>query len=436
MKIQVKTILLLVSILVIGIILPAIKPAIYLALAIHAFRGPKQTIEAFTVLFVILMGNPAAFGGSGKSLRWLVIISGFLSTIFQMTRRQKGNQTDENMLFIWFFFLAMLPIALLSSKIPSVSVFKLISFFMGAITIFHSFRTTRLQQEYWKNWFFTVFLFLLSASLLTFPLGIGFLRNGRGFQGIFNHPQTLGPICGIIASFFLGEYIFGKYKKQKVVLLLGSISVIFIFLSLARLGLVILGGGFLIAYLLSTLNGQRIIVPRFGQNVIIMFVTGILFLLIYDSESILKLASSFVQKRENTANIAEAFYESRGFLIEGSMQNFHQFPMLGIGFGVPTDFTLGFRNLETIMGIPIGASIEKGFFPSALLEEVGLIGTFLTILLIISIVKKVIRTRNFTLLWFVISVLLLNIGEAVFFSFGGLGLFDWLLLGFCYNQSY
>lgn len=435
MKIQQKTLLVLFGIFAISLVVPAIKPLIYLILAVHALRGAKETIEAFSLLFIILMGNPAIFGTSGTGLRWVVILMGFAGTFWRMIRKGGSNQTDSNIITIWLFFLILFPISILTSKVPSVSTFKLISFFIGALTVFHCFRTTRQLQEYWKHWFYTIFVFLILASLLTFPLGYGFLRNGRGFQGIFNHPQTLGPVCGILGAWFMGEYIFSKNKKNLTVLLLGGTSIVFIFLSLARLGLAMLGGSFILAYLISYLSGRRVIIPPFGQWIIFLSTLAFIFMAIYDYESISNFIGGFIQKREPTADLNAAFYESRGFLIEASMSNFWQYPLLGIGFGVPTDYLAGFGNIETFMGIPIGASVEKGFFPSALLEEVGLFGTLITLILVISIISNVNRKGNFPLLWLVNTVLLLNIGEAVFFSFGGLGLFDWLMFGFCYNQA-
>ncbi|MCB9299012.1 MAG: O-antigen ligase family protein [Lewinellaceae bacterium] len=435
LQLQRNTLLVLGIIFAVHLAVPAINPLVYVLLAAHALRGPKQTIEAFSIMFVVLMGNPGVFGGSGKSLRWLVIIAGFATTVMGMLGRGGAIRTDRNLLFIWFFFLAMLPTAILTSKIPGVSAFKLISFFMGAITVFRSFQATHQLQAYWKSWFYTLFVFIIGASLLAFPLGVGFLRNTRGFQGIFNHPQTLGPVCGILAAWFMSDYIFGKGSKTNFVLIFGITSTVMIFLSQARLGLAILGGSFILAYLLFYLNGRKVVIPRFGQNIIFAASLAFVFLLIYDFESISGFFTSFIQKRTQDAALSEAFYESRGFLVEASLQNFRDYPMLGIGFGVPTDYASGFRDLETFMGIPTGASIEKGFFPSALLEETGLIGALLTLALIISIIAKVNKKRDFPLMWFLLAVLLLNIGEAVFFSFGGLGLFDWLMLGFCYNQA-
>ena len=72
--------------------------------------------------------------------------------------------------------------------------------------------------------------------------------------------------------------------------------------------------------------------------------------------------------------LTEAFAESRESLIDRSMDNFRQYPIAGIGFGVPSDTSQELFEVKRVGGIPISASVEKGSLPSATLEETGIIG--------------------------------------------------------------
>jgi hypothetical protein len=87
------------------------------------------------------------------------------------------------------------------------------------------------------------------------------------------------------------------------------------------------------------------------------------------------------------------------------------------------------------MGVPVSASSEKGFMPTAMLEEVGLFGTLLVVLIMLAISIPVLRLGRFPVVWTYFAALLINVGAAVFFSLGGVGFFMWLMIGFCYGQA-
>jgi len=437
LQIQQRTLFLLIGIFASIYVVSAVELLVYAGLALHALRGPRQAIESLSLMFVLLMANPGVISGSGKSLRWGVLIAGFGGTLLHAASNttKKDSQSNPIVTYIWIFFLIMLPVSLFTSKIAVVSTFKLLSFFMGTFTILYCFRQTQYLKDHWKNWFTTIFTFMTVGSFLILPLGLGYLRNGSGFQGLFNHPQTMGPVGAIMATWFLGIYLFSREKKSIWYLVMGGLCIFFIFLSQARIGLAMMAGGFVFAYLAFIGSGKIVRIPRAGKNMIALSVFAFLVLLAYDASSITNFFTEFLQKRTEGAELSEVVYESRGFLIAASMQNFYDFPVFGIGFGVPTDYESGFRNMSTFMGIPTGASIEKGFMPSAVLEETGLIGATLTIILIATLIITVNRKHQFHVLWLLMTTLLLNVGEAVLFSFGGLGLFAWLMFGFSYNQA-
>lgn len=81
------------------------------------------------------------------------------------------------------------------------------------------------------------------------------------------------------------------------------------------------------------------------------------------------------------------------------------------------------------MGIPISAPVEKGFIPTSILEETGIFGALAFYAFIISLAAEAMRRKDPGWAGLFFGCLYINVGEAVIFSVGGIGLFYWLLIG-------
>jgi len=133
--------------------------------------------------------------------------------------------------------------------------------------------------------------------------------------------------------------------------------------------------------------------------------------------------------------------KSRGVLMRASMENFFDSPVAGIGFGAPSDAGPGDMEIDRVLGverfygIPVSASEEKGFMPTAVLEEVGLVGAVLLLILLGVLSWPVVQWGGMAINWMFWTTLAINGGAAVFFSLGGLGLVMWIIIGFCFSQS-
>jgi hypothetical protein len=119
-----------------------------------------------------------------------------------------------------------------------------------------------------------------------------------------------------------------------------------------------------------------------------------------------------------------------------SMRNFRDHPLTGIGFGAPSDPVRFARQLERgPYGIPLSASVEKGFMPTAVLEETGIVGAILILLLLLFMFAPTVLHPDPTLFWVMATSLFLNFGEMVFFSVGGMGFFLWFVMAFCHVSA-
>jgi hypothetical protein len=136
---------------------------------------------------------------------------------------------------------------------------------------------------------------------------------------------------------------------------------------------------------------------------------------------------SFVLKRGGSS-VEDAFLESRGLGAVEEFRNFVRRPLTGNGFGVyPSgDFPEG---VVTIAGIPISAPVEKGFLPTAVLEETGLFGGIAFVYLVLSLAIPAWKGGSLPLLAAFVACLFVNVGEENLLSPSGIGYYLWMLIG-------
>jgi O-antigen ligase len=139
--------------------------------------------------------------------------------------------------------------------------------------------------------------------------------------------------------------------------------------------------------------------------------------------------SDFLAKGVESSSVREGFERSRGNAIEKSWKNFQENPVFGIGFGTASDPEDNKGLGGNIGGIAFSAPVEKGFLPSATLEENGLIGTFFLLVFMGMLLRGCLKKKNFTGLCIFLTCIFVNIGEMIFFSMGGIGLYIWLMIG-------
>jgi len=137
---------------------------------------------------------------------------------------------------------------------------------------------------------------------------------------------------------------------------------------------------------------------------------------------------AFKDTEKGQRNVYGAYYASRGGGVISEWNNFLASPWLGNGFGVYPDGKFPSGVVE-FAGIPISAPIEKGFLPTAILEEGGLIGASSLALLIIWLGRSAWRSHDLRWRALFLACIGVNVGECVFLSPGGIGLIIWLLMG-------
>ena len=138
-----------------------------------------------------------------------------------------------------------------------------------------------------------------------------------------------------------------------------------------------------------------------------------------------ELAWSFVFKHDSQS--VEEAIQTRSGGAESQIDNFIKNPILGNGFGVPADGRFGGEVVE-VFGLPISAPVEKGFLPTAILEETGILGTTLFFWWLLLAFCYACRGQSGIFGALFAAAFFVNFGELSFFSVNSLGLLNFALI--------
>ena len=108
-------------------------------------------------------------------------------------------------------------------------------------------------------------------------------------------------------------------------------------------------------------------------------------------------------------------------------KNIKNKPFKGIGFGIASEPEHMEVERDPFIGLPVSAVIEKGVMPVAVVEELGIFGALAVLSWLLVVLRRGARAgvSQFAVL---ITLLLVNFGESMFFSVGGMGMLLSILL--------
>lgn len=398
----------------------------YGALIFWMFRGARQTVEALCLLVIIGNPNPGLFPAESSLtlslLRWIAILAAFGLSVTRIKHR-----FPSALKWAYLFAATASLTSTVSSYALDVSLFKVTAFALGITAITLSVQQAHCTVDHWRRWFLTLFAIIV---VIGFPLlfsDVGYVKNGRGFQGILAHPQAYAVFLAPGLSWLIVS-IFTRELKSPLWYGVAALAFVSLAATLARTGLAafILGTG--AALLVTLFSGPW---RRAGKHV---FETSILAALIalplalWQYDWLAAKATELISKGNDVSSLQDAYAGSRGHLLQASIDDFTSNPLVGIGFGVasnPWEFVI---ERDPLIGLPISAATEKGNIYAAVLGETGLIGTAAFAALILSILATA-KRRGSAALAVAITALLTNFGEAILLSISGLGLYLWLIIG-------
>ena len=108
-------------------------------------------------------------------------------------------------------------------------------------------------------------------------------------------------------------------------------------------------------------------------------------------------------------------------------ENIKNTPWTGIGFGIASEPAYMEVQRDPVLGLPLSALVEKGVMPIAVVEELGIFGALAIVGWLWVMLRRGARSgvSQFAVL---ITLLLVNFGESMFFSVGGMGMLLLVLL--------
>lgn len=408
--------------------------AAFFLLAGYALTGRAQAIQALALSWLFSMLSPgiapevpqAALG------RYAVIAGAALSVLLRARRGRgsSGASVHRLVLFTVLLGMGMVAHALLFSAVRDVSVLKAVSWTVAVATLLSAWAglSDEARQRLERQLFGGLVVLLLS-SLPLVASGRGYLVNGTGFQGVLAHPQAFGPTVALLAA-WLGSRIVADPRPPWRVVGLFVLALVLIVLSEARtaglglaLGLVVAAfSGRMLAHrklrdYLPGLRSRRVQVVV-GLGLLVMIAAG---------PFLSQRIGTYLSKRSGASSVIEAYDRSRGGKVEKIWTNIRAHPLRGIGFGVASDpFEMEVRR-DPVLGLPTGASIEKGVAYLAVWEELGLLGLLAVMGWLWLLVRRA-ALGGMTPLAVCLTALAMNFSEATLFSPSGMGMLTLVLL--------
>jgi O-antigen ligase len=418
--------------------LPSGVMAATTVVAAIGLTGPTQATFALLLLLYLRISNPAFSGqdleaGTGPGLVGIIGLLLCSARIWINALAKPRIIADSLPAFTVPYVVTILMLSLFASSDPTISFLKVLSFFipMGAVVM--GIHIVMQQGRQLLPYVTTLWIFVLVLSIPTLAIpSVGYFRDGMGFQGILNHPQGLAVFLAPIVSFSLIRAITQTESRSLSYIAICAVSIAFLWLTRGRTGFGAILLGFILLMLLRPGFTRAIFVLVRDASMRLWLVAGsalALVILLVTDVPIVEMVSNFVFKDVDAAGLSGAYKSSRGFIVDQAIANFRSNPLTGIGFGISNSSTHVFNvQIDPLTGLPVGAATEKANLLLAVVEETGIIGTFMFAPFIFLLVRRMARTPDLSLAWCAMAALCTNVAETTFFSFGGIGLYTWLIM--------
>lgn len=396
--------------------------------------GRAQAVQALALSWLFSMLSPGiAPEASLAAVGRYAVLAGAAGSILLRagkTVSSSGVPIGKLVLLTVFLGIGIVVHALLFSAVPDVSMLKGISWTVAVATLLSAWSGLRgeARQRLERQIFGGLMLVLLISLPLVFT-GLGYLRNGTGFQGVLAHPQAFGPAIALLAAWLASRIVSEPQPPWRLVgiFVIALVAILFSEARTAGLGLAM---GLIVAAFAGRILARRRIrdyLPGLRSRRV-QFVMGVgLLLVIAAGPFIGDRLGAYVAKRSGSSNVLDAYDQSRGNKVDVMWQNIREHPLRGIGFGVASDpFNMEVAR-DPLLGLPTGASVEKGVVYLAAWEELGLLGFLVVMGWLWLLVRRAAR-GGMTPLAVCLTAFAMNFGEATLFSPSGMGMLTLILV--------
>lgn len=434
---------------------------------VWALSGKAGKALSIYVLIISMVGlNPLLLPANSSVFGYLVRFGPLAIGLALMLKGGGLRGQSRVPLGMLVLYLGGSMVSSMNGWAPVVSYLKLANFFVFILGFWFGLHTLNYDQggiNYLRASFlaFSAFLIIGSALLLPFP-GISTLsgmqlalREGNVeaanaamasvdgavplFCGVTRQSQFFAPLCAATISWLIADMLFVEQQFSKIHLVMIGIGVPLLYLSRSRTGLLslIVGIVFVAIYL-----PRRIMLPkrikkhiRTGVSAILLLSLVVAVISEISGGSISQWVRKVERLEDDSRSWSEAVTSSRQGLIDESMNDFHSNPVFGRGFQVDEGTAEMVARART--SFVISASIEKGVLPVMILGEAGIVGAIFFCCFLFSFYSISTKRRLYVTAALFAVLLASNMGEATFFSPGGLGGLLWAVCvigGYCVDM--
>ncbi len=360
---------------------------------------------------------------------WILFACYFFLSIKSIV--QYFSKKDSILLSLSLFLFVVVFLSIFS-QIPQMSLLKIVGFVWG---IFTCYVLVRESEHPLYEFLFGVLAFYVVAGTISFSYPEISVKEWTTLhQGITRHPQYYATLLSPLIALSVIRYLKGFREKKQT-----AMSLFLLFFGMVQLFYTYSRTGMFSSFLAVAVT-IVIMMYRERQRSIFLKVLLILTLLLipvlmkYDE---LTQAVSLIMTKEIKHEDAfdyspeqfgiEDVVETRQGLIDFSYENFQEHPIVGIGFGVPSEIAYLKIASDDLFNIPLSAPIEKGNIFSTVLEENGLIGFFFFLIFLFTLLRRIF-SADYPDIALMVSAFLVNMGEMAFFSTNGPGPYIWLMM--------
>ncbi len=403
----------------------------YVLIALYALAGREQALQALFLSWLFVTLNPAiAPGASAEAVgRFGVLIAAAVSVVVRK-RSVAGEKDDQMLVLVTLLFGGLIIFhSLLFSSMPDVSLLKATSWTLVMTTLIAGWsglndavRAKLSAQLFWG----LALVMLVSLALLPFPAG--YFRSG-GFMGVLGHSQAFGLTMALLGAWAALQAVAMPRPTWALISMMPACMALILMSGTRTAALALLMGVAAALFLGPLLSGgpSKQLLPglrsRRFQFAIFLAFAG----MVVAWPKLVDESKTFIAKTADAENIGQAYQMSRGGLIDAMWLNIENDPWQGIGFGIGSIPEVMEVIRDPIFDLPVSAPVEKGVLPITVLEELGVFGLVLFVAWLWVIMLRCARRGGAALAVFLV-VVLLNMGEAILFSAGGMGMLAMILM--------
>lgn len=413
----------------------------YVVISAWALTGRRQAVVSLFLCWLFNMISHSFCGAPllAAQLRFVVFFFCAFSVFLHGPSRLSTTKVMSLAAVTIPLLLLIITHSVAFSLITDVSVLKAIMFSIVFMTALCGWAWMAPAERHLaiQTIFGALMLVVLSSLPMRF-LAMGYMGSSGFFCGVIYHSQVMGIVAGIVAAGLAAQCLTIRPLRWWRILFLG-LSLVELYWSGARVAAVAMAGGVGIGFLVQMLSSvliakgenPRIIAARLGA-------AGVLFvlLLIVAGRQVGGGLRQFLLKynEQEDVSLLEQGMSTRQVLVDMMMDNIRHYPLTGIGFGVGSVPALRANIVrDSVLGLPLMATVEKGVLPIVIIEEFGiplgvLVYLWLGVLMLCATRGGIVPLTIF------MTSMLTNLAESAFFAPGGAGLLTIVLTGWAATE--